>query len=114
MSAMYISLALCLGLMGLLFLALYIAFRVKKEKACRLIAGFNFFTEAQQAEYDKKRIARDQQKQYGLLSLAAFLGAGLSLPFGWWAFGGTLAAVLIILFRDFHIFADKAFEKYKL
>ena len=111
---MNVALALCLSFMGLVFLIFAIVFAVKKEKACKLIGGFNFFTEAQQAKYDKARLARDYCKLFVWLTVVVLIGAVLSLFLGWPAFVAAIAAMLFLVFRDFHINPEKAFEKYKL
>lgn len=108
------ALALCLALIGLLFSAFAIVFAVRKEKACSLIGGFNFFTKEQQKQYDRARIAKDYQRLFSLLAAVLFAGALLSLFLGWWAFGLSILAMLILLFRDFHLYAEDAFKKYKL
>ena len=111
---MKVPLALDLCLMGLIFLTFAIIFAVRKEKACKLISGFNFFTEAQQAQYDKARLARDYFKPFRTLTIVVFVGAALCLVLGWWAFAAAIVIMLILVFRDFHINPEKAFEKYKL
>ncbi|MBR6186225.1 MAG: DUF3784 domain-containing protein [Clostridia bacterium] len=108
------ALSLCLAFLGLLFSAFAFVFAVRKEKACSLIGGFNFFTEAQQKQYDRARIARDYQKLFIILALVMFAGAAAGLFLGWWAFGASIGAMLVLLFRDFHLFAEDAFKKYKL
>ena len=108
------ALALCLAAMGLLFSVFAIVFAVRKEKACSLIGGFNFFTEDQQKQYDRARIAKDYQRLFVLLAAVMFAGALLSLFLGWWAFGFSILLLLILLFRDFHVYAEDAFKKYKL
>ena len=108
------ALALCLALIALLFAVLAIVFMLRREKACSLIGGFNFFTEEQQTQYDRARIAKDYQRLFILLAAVLFAGAVLTLFLGWWAFGLSILAMLILLFRDFHIFAEDAFKKYKL
>lgn len=111
---MSIPLALDLCLMGLIFLTFAILFAVRKEKACKLIGGFNFFTEAQQAQYDKTRLAHDYFKLFRTLTIVVFTGAALCFVLGWWAFAAAILIMLILVFRDFHINPEKAFEKYKL
>ena len=111
---MSIPLALDLCFIGLIFLIFTIIFAVRKEKACKLISGFNFFTEAQQAQYDKARLARDYFKLFRTLTIVVFAGAALCLVLGWSAFVAAIAILLFLVFRDFHINPEKAFEKYKL
>ena len=88
---MKVPLALDLCLMGLIFLVFAIVFAVRKEKACNLIGGFSFFTEAQQAQYDKARLARDYFKLFRTLTIVVFAGAALCIVLGWWAFAATIA-----------------------
>ncbi|MBR3019224.1 MAG: DUF3784 domain-containing protein [Clostridia bacterium] len=112
--SMNVALSLNLALMGVIFLIFAVIFAVRKAKACKLIGGFNFFTEAQQAKYDCARIVRDYFKLFCILTAVMFIGSILCLWLSWWAYGVSIAAMLFLLFRDFHIYAEKAFEKYKL
>ncbi len=114
MSEVGISLAIVLAAAGAVFLVFAVIFAVRKEKACKLIGGFNYFTEEQQARYDKAAIARDYQKLFTLWTAGAFLFALLCLWLDWWAFGAAFILFLLSLGKDMHIYADKAFEKYKL
>ena len=114
MSETGIDLAIILAATGVLFLVFAVVFAVRKEKACRLIGGFNFLTEEQQARYDKAAIARDYQKLFTWWTVGAFIFAVLCLWFAWWAFGAAFVLFLLSLGKDMHIYADKAFEKYKI
>ena len=114
MSETGIHLAIILAATGVLFLIFAVIFAVKKEKACRLIGGFNFFTEEQQARYDKAAIARDYQKLFTGWSVGAFIFAVPCLWLEWWAFGAAVILFLFSVFKDFHFDAEKAFEKYKI
>ncbi len=114
MSETGIGLAIILAATGGLFLIFAIIFGVRKEKACRLIGGFNFFTEAQQARYDRAAIARDYQRLFTWWTAGAFLFAVLCLWFSWWAFGAASVLFLFSIGKEMHIDAEKAFEKYKI
>ena len=114
MSETGIGLAIILAATGVLFLTFAVIFAVRKEKACRLIGGFNFFTEEQQARYDRAAIARDYQKLFTGWTAGAFLFALLCLWFSWWALGAAFVLFLFSIGKDMHIYADKAFEKYKI
>ena len=114
MSETGIGLAIILASTGVLFLIFAVVFAVKKEKACRLIGGFNFFTEAQQARYDQAAIARDYQKLFTWWTVGAFLFAVLALWLSWWAIGAAFILFLISIGREMHIDVEKAFEKYKI
>ena len=109
-----IGLAIILASTGVLFGVFAVIFAVKKENACKLIGGFNFFTEAQQAKYDKAAIARDYQKLFTVWTIGAFVFAPLCLWLDWWALGAAFILFLFSLGKEMHIDAEKAFEKYKL
>ena len=106
-----IGLAIILAAAGVLFLVFAIVFAVKKEKACKLIGGFNFFTEEQQAQYDRTAIAKDYQKLFTWWTVGAFVFAVLCLWLSWWAFGAAFVLFLFSVGKETHIYADKAFEK---
>ena len=112
MSETGIDLAMILVAVGVLFLVFAIVFAVKKEKACRLIGGFNFFTEEQQAKYDRAAIARDYRKLFTVWTVGAFIFAVLCLWFSWWAFVAAFVLFLFSIGKDMHVYADKAFKKY--
>lgn len=114
MSETGVGLAMIIALTGLLFGAFAVTFAVRKEKACKLIGGFNFFTEAQQAQYDRAAIARDYQKMFTWWTAGAFVFAILTLFLSWWGFGAALVAFLISIGRQFHYDPEKAFQKYKI
>ncbi len=114
MSETGIGLAMALALLAFLFLAFAIAFAVKKEKACKLIGGFNSLTESQQARYDRLRLSQDYKKLFLILTGVMLLSALLCLWLHYWAFGGAMLAMLILIFQDFHWDVEKAFAKYKL
>ena len=109
-----IDLAIILAAAGVLFLVFALIFRVRKEKACSLIGGFNFFTEAQQAKYDKAAIARDYQRLFTWWTVGAFLFSVLCLWLHWWAFGSACVLFLFSVVKERHIDAEKAFENYKI
>ena len=114
MSETGVGLAIIMAAAGVLFLIFAVVFAVRKEKACRLIGGFNFFTEAQQARYDQAAIARDHQKLFTGWAVGAFLFAALCLWLSWWAMGAAFLLFLISIGKEMHLDAEKAFEKYKI
>ena len=114
MSETGIGLSIILACTGALFGVFAVVFAVKKEKACKLIGGFNFFTEAQQARYDRAAIARDHQKLFTAWTVGAFVFAVLCLWFSWWAFGAAFVLFLFSIGREMHVDPEKAFEKYKI
>ncbi len=114
MSETGIGLAIILAATGALFLVFAVIFTVQKEKACRLIGGFNFFSQEQQARYDRAAIARDYKKLFAWWTAGAFLFAVLAFWFAWWAFGAAAVLFLISIGKEMHIDAEKAFEKYMI
>ena len=114
MSETGIGLAIILAAAGTLFLIFALVIAMQMEKACRLIGGFNFFTEAQQAQYDRAAIARDYQKLFTGWTVGAFLFAALCLWLSWWALGAAFILFLFSIGKEMHIDAEKAFEKYKI
>ena len=47
-------------------------------------------------------------------TVGAFVFAVLCLWLSWWALGAAFVLFLVSVGRDMHIYADKAFEKYKI
>ncbi len=85
-----------------------------KEKGAILMAGFNSLPREEQKKYDQRRIAQDAQKQFWLWGFLFLAGAGLCilisgyvaiLIYGFW---------IVLFFKNVHLTAEKAFEKYKL
>ena len=114
MSETGVGIGVILALTGLLFGALAAVFAVKKEKACSLIAGFNFLTEEQQARYDRAAMARDYQRLFTVWTVGAFVFALMCPWLCWWAFGAATALFLFSVGKEMHIDYEKAFEKYKI
>lgn len=106
--------ALTLAFMGVVFLIFAVLFAVRKEKACQLIAGFNSMTESQQAQYDQAAIARDYGRLFTCWTVGAFLFAGLCLIWGWIPFWAAFALLIASTAPHMHLWAEKAFEKYKI
>ncbi len=107
-------LMLILMFCGCLFLIITLIFSRRKEKACDLVSGFSFFTEAQKARYDRAAMARDYKKLFALWTAVFFICAVLCIWLGWWAFGAAMALLLISCGRRFHADPEKAFARYKL
>ena len=106
--------ALTAGGLALLFLAFWAVFVVRKEKACRLIAGFNSLPENRQAQYDRAAIARDYRRLFAAWTVGAFLCAALCLLWGWIPFAAGMALLLLSVVPQMHLWAENAFQKYKL
>ena len=88
-------------------------FALLKEKAARFVAGFNSLSEEEQTMYDKAWISRDIRNQ--CFSWSAIMLAGAALSYFVTQYMAILAYViwLILFFKDVHLDARKAFEKYR-
>lgn len=102
----------CLVFAGI-FILMGILFAVLKEKGAMLISGFNTMPKEERELYDRKSMSRDMRNS--LLLWAGVLGAGgiLALFFGWFWAAGAGAVWLVLFFREVHLDARKAFEKYR-
>lgn len=90
-------------------------FAVLKGKAAILISGFNTMPKDQREKYDRQRMSRDMRNAFALW--AAVLGAGGVLAYQFSSAGIaaiSIAAVLILFFREVHLDEEKAFGKYKM
>ncbi len=93
------------ALMGLLFACL-------KEKAAILVSGFNTLPRKEQERYDKAAISRDIRNQCFLWSAIMLAGSVLSVVLTPYMAVPAFLVWLVLLFRDVHLDARKAFEKY--
>ena len=104
---MCIALAPVFAVLGLLFGCM-------KERAVRLLAGFNELSPQEQAAYDRTRIARDTRNVYLLSAAAMLTGAIGSLLVSGLLAVAAYAVWLFLQFRGFHWDARKAYAKYRL
>lgn len=87
-------------------------FGIYKEKAAKLISGFNMLPEREQEQYDKARMAKDVRDQSFLWG--AIMAAGALCSFIWsYAAVPAYCIWLILFFQEVHLDARKAFEKYR-
>lgn len=96
------------------FFILGLLFAVFKEKSARFVSGFNTLPKEEQGLYDKAYIARDMRNSCFLWAAVMLAGAVTSLLFTEYF---AIAAYIIwgiLLFKDVHLDAHKAFEKYLL
>lgn len=100
------------AILAILFLIIGITFALLKEKGARFVSGFTTLPESQQQLYDKAYISRDMRNQcftWSAIMLIGALGSYLISPYL------AIAAYiiwLILFFKEFHLDAQKAFEKY--
>lgn len=110
---MNIGMVACLAL-GIIFLVFSICFAILKEKGAILVSGFNSFSKAEREKYDQKRISLDMRNSFFLWTMILFIGALFSYFVSQYYAIIAFIIWLIIFFKDAHISATKAFEKYKL
>ena len=108
---MNIGFWLC-GVLVIPFVIIGVLFAIFKEKAAKFVSGFNSLPKEEQALYDKAHISRDIKNQCftwaGIMLIGAVLSYFLTSYF-------AIAAYIvwgIVFFKDVHIDAKKAFEKY--
>ena len=89
-------------------------FGVFKEKATKFVAGFNTLSDKEQAMYDRVAISRDIRNRCFLWGVLMLVGAALSFVATSYMAIPTFAIWGVLFFKDVHIDAHKAFEKYLL
>ena len=89
-----------------------LVFGVLKERAAKLLSGFNTLPEYEQEQYDKVWMARDERNNFLLWGGIMFAGAVGSLV---WPYAAVPAYCLwlILFFKGVRLDARKAFQKYK-
>lgn len=102
------------GCLVIPFAIVGLLFAIFKEKATRFVAGFNTFSEEEQARYDRAAISRDIRNQCFIWSALMLVGGLLSLIFTPYIAIPTFVIWMILFCKDTHIDAHKAFEKYLL
>ncbi|MDM0600560.1 DUF3784 domain-containing protein [Clostridium perfringens] len=110
---MNVGMIACLTL-GIFFLIFSICFAILKEKGAILVSGFNSFSKAEREKYDQKRISLDMRNSFFLWAMILFIGALFSYFVSQYCAIIAFIICLILFFKDVHISATKAFEKYKL
>lgn len=110
---MNIGFYMCIVLVPIFWL-IALLFLLLKGKAAGLMAGFNSLPREEQESYDKKRIAADAGKQFLCWSVLMLAGAGLCLLIHSCVAIFVYGVWFVLFFKNVHLTAEKAFEKYKL
>ena len=97
-------------ILALLFLILIIIFALLKEKGANYVSGFNTLNHPE--KYDKAYISRDMRNQCFINFVILCIGSVLSYYFSAYVAIVAILVWLILLFRNFNLDAEKAFEKY--
>lgn len=101
------------GIFCLFFLILALIFTLLKEKAAMLVSGFNTLSKEIREQYDMYQISQDYRNLF--LIYAIIFGIGVVLSYMISEDMAILVFIiwLIVFFKDVHLDASKAFEKYK-
>ena len=102
------------GVLVIPFAIVGLLFGILKEKATKFVAGFNSFTDKEQAMYDRVAISRDIRNQCFIWSLLMLVGVILSYALSTYMAIPVFIIWCFLFFKDTHIDAHKAFEKYLL
>ena len=102
------------GILVIPFAAIGVLFAILKEKAAALVSGFNLLPKKEQAMYDRAHISRDIRNQCFVWAAIMLSGAALSYFVSAYMAIPAFVVWLILFFRDVHLDARKAFEKYRI
>lgn len=97
-------------ILALLFLILSIIFALLKEKGANYVPGFNTLNHPE--KYDKAYISRDMCNQCFIYFVILSIGSVLSYYLSAYVAIVAILVWLILLFRNFNLDVEKAFEKY--
>ena len=96
------------------FVIIGVLFAIFKEKATKFVAGFNSFSNEEQAMYDKAQISSDIRNQCFVWAVIMLAGATLSCFLTPYMTIPTYIIWLVLFFREVHFDNHKAFKKYLL
>ncbi|MEE1410727.1 MAG: DUF3784 domain-containing protein [Bulleidia sp.] len=99
-------------IMAIIFAVTGLVFAIGKEKAAILVSGFNSLSKEEQQSYDTARISKDMRNQ--CWTWAVVLTCGAFLTYYVSSFMSVVAMVvwLCLFFKEVHLDAYTAFEKY--
>lgn len=97
-------------ILALLFLILSIIFALLKEKGANYVSGFNTLNHPE--KYGKAYISRDMCNQCFIYFVILSIGSVLSYYLSAYVAIVAILVWLILLFRNFNLDVEKAFEKY--
>ena len=93
------------------FVIIALIFAIGKEKSAILISGFNSLPKKERDQYDQAQMAADMRNSFALWSLIMLIGAIASLISAYFAITAYIVWI-ILFFREVHLDAHKAFDKY--
>lgn len=106
--------ALICGALTIIFGIIGLIFALLKEKAAKLVSGFNSLSKEEQELYDQALISKDMRNQFFIWALTMLIGTILSYVFSPYLAILAFIVWLILFFREVHSDIHKAFEKYKV
>lgn len=99
--------------LSLIFILIGLIFAAFKEKACILIAGFNFKSKEEREEFDQRRLSADQRNFFLICGGIFLAGAVVTALWSQAAFWIFAVIWLVYFFSRVHLSPERAFEKYK-
>ena len=100
--------------LAVVFAVLALLFGLGREKAAGFVSGFNSIPQKEQEKYDKAWIARDMRNSLFVWATVMLTGAaGSRFISGYFAVAAYVVWI-VLFFREVHLDARKAFEKYLL
>lgn len=100
--------------LAVIFGIIAMIFAMFKQRAVKLVSGFNSLSEKEQMLYDKAYISRDMRNQCFAYSTIMFIGALLSYFITPYMAIFALVIWLVVFFKEVHFDTHKAFKKYML
>lgn len=104
---------ICL-ILAVFFGIISVIFALLKEKGAILISGFNTMPKEEQEKHDKKKMSIDMRNSLFLWTTILFSGAIFGYFISKYCAIIVIVIWLIVFFKDVHIDAEKAFEKYRI
>lgn len=102
------------GVLVIPFAVIGILFSVLKEKAAKLVSGFNTLSEEEQMRYDKAKLSRAIRNQCFTWAAVMLGGAVFSYVLTPYMAVPAFVIWMILFFKEVHFDAHKAFERYLL
>lgn len=101
------------SVLSLIFIFIGLIFAIFKEKACILIAGFNFKSKEEREEFDQLKLSVDQRNFFLICGGIFLAGTGVTALWSQAAFWIFVVIWLVYFFSQVHLNPERAFEKYK-
>ena len=100
-------------ILACMFAVLWYFFSLLKGKAAIFISGFNSFSKEKREQYDTDRMVKEQADSFALWTVVLLAGVILGLTVHACCSAFLFVAWVLLFFKDVHLDADEAFEKYR-